>query len=338
MTQFTGDSLDEYTDLYERYGGYVTARYENDRSAARRKRGAKRWLQFCADNDVDPYAATGTDAENYIESVLELADTSVGSLYDSLTMFYEWAMRKPEFDIPENPTAEIDLEQDFGIKQTAAEYIKHLDGDRDDVKALPKVRVERLFGHGGNPEIRNELILRLLWETAIRSSELATARIADVNLASNELEVDSAKLNPRDHPDLNRRKVFYSDETARLLRMWRDHARHDLSPYAGDSEYLLLTHQSKKMRPSHISRIVKEAAKDAGEQEPMYEDQNGNTRWLITAHRLRHSRISYLANKEDAMNLPSLRRLAGHAKIETTMSYIHTDWDTVRREYMKATR
>jgi len=36
------------------------------------------------------------------------------------------------------------------------------------------------------------------------------------------------------------------------------------------------------------------------------------------------------------IGLEDARRMAGHAKLETTQSYIHTDWDGVQRSFRAA--
>jgi integrase/recombinase XerD len=56
----------------------------------------------------------------------------------------------------------------------------------------------------------------------------------------------------------------------------------------------------------------------------------------ITIHRLRHS---YATQKlRDGVSLPSVRKLLGHKNIQTTMRYVETDLDTVKRELLEARR
>ena len=56
----------------------------------------------------------------------------------------------------------------------------------------------------------------------------------------------------------------------------------------------------------------------------------------ITIHRLRHT---YATQKlRDGVSLPSVRKLLGHKNIQTTMRYVETDLDTVKRELLEARR
>lgn len=338
MAKFEGDDLTDLEDVWETYTGHVVGKYDSRITADRRSRGCKSWLFWCEETNTDPFDADENDVRNYIDDQMHLADTTVASHFDSVALFYEWLSRK-DFPTDSNPTIGVDLEDEWDLDRDASEYVKVLDDEgKDHLIALSPDRVGEMFGEAPSPSFRNELILHLLWDTAVRSVELADAKLRNVDTDNQTMWVKSAKLNRHDHPDLYRRQVMYTTETARMLDMWMDRVRANHSPHAGSSDYLLLTNQSEQMRSSHISRIVKKAAHNAGIQEPMYTDANGNTRWLVTAHRLRHSRLTELANGEDRMSIPALRRFAGHAKVETTLSYVHTDWDEVAEQYRSATR
>jgi integrase/recombinase XerD len=103
-----------------------------------------------------------------------------------------------------------------------------------------------------------------------------------------------------------------------------------------ESPYLFVGEQGSQLEPSTISRIVKKAAHNADIQEPLVRDTDGSVQqWLYTAHRLRHSRITHLANETD-LDLNYLRMMAGHAKVETTLTYVETDWDVARSSYFDA--
>lgn len=337
-----GLSVDRYADVWDRYCGHVVAMYDNANTAARRRAGSKNWLAWCEQTTTDPFAADEDDIRRYVDDHLTLADTTISSHFDSVSLFYEWLSRQDEGG-DGNPTTEIVIEDEWDINRSASQYVQVLDDDgKEHLIALAPDRVRELFGHAPNPNFRNELIIRLLWDTAVRSVELANVRIRDVDLDKRAMWIDSAKLNRHDHPDLHRRQVRYTPETARMLEMWLDRGREAECPYVDDADdpdgYVFVTDQTAKMRPSHISRIVKRTAHNAGIQEAMYTDSAGKTRWLVTAHRLRHSRITNLANGVDRMGVPALRRLAGHARVKTTMAYVRTDWSEVGEQYRHATR
>lgn len=331
--------LEDYHDLYEDYSELALDKYANKSATQeRRRKGVRYYLQWCSENDVDPVSAGEDDIKQYIRYMMgDMSDTALASRYSSVSMFYEFLVNFGSGDgysLDENPTADVSIENPpFDLQPQSPEYVKVLRREgKENVKALPKERIEQLFGNGGEPEIRNELILRLFWQTGLRADELSRVKVDNIDLRNREIRIRSAKLNPQDHPALYHRYVYYQSNLDELMETWINHGRPGLSPYADDSPYLMLSHQSEQLNPGTLSDVVKEAAHRAGIQEPMYEDAKGDTRWLVTAHRIRHSAISYWAN-ELGMNITSIRRMAGHAKLETTKNYITTSWDEVARDY-----
>lgn len=327
-------------DLYEKA---ARRRYDKKKTINRRIKGVKYWSEWCEDNGVDIKDPSEDDYYIYVTEIIDegLTDTTVGSYASSVSMLYQWMEKTPrvdEYDGP-NPTANVDIAQ-FGVNRNTSEYVQILRSDSESEKmALSKERVEKLWQHAGSPSVRNELIIRLLWDTGLRCGELSEVRLANVDVDNKELRIQSAKLNPSQ--ELYNRTVYWTDKTNFVLKQWLRYARDDL--YRGDSEYLLVTQQSPQMRPSHISRIVKQAAFRADEegdyddqiQEWLYDDANGNSRWLVTGHRLRHSAISYWVNDLE-MRLHEARMLAGHEQISSTMRYVTTSWEQVQSSYRSA--
>jgi site-specific recombinase XerD len=124
------------------------------------------------------------------------------------------------------------------------------------------------------------------------------------------------------------------DELDLLMRRWES-KRSDADPDE-ESPYLFIGEKETQLNPSTISRIVKDAAHNADIQEPLVRDTDGSVQqWLYTAHRLRHSRITHLANKTN-LNLNFIRMMAGHAKLETTIDYVDPDWEKARTSYFDA--
>lgn len=132
--------------------------------------------------------------------------------------------------------------------------------------------------------------MRLLYQTGVRSVELANIRLADIDFGKRKIRITSAKANAGDENHI--RYVYYHENLDYLIRKWVEKQRQSYA-LAADSDYLFLTQQKPNMQPSYISWIMKEQAKEAGVNEPFTEDANRNTRWLVTAHTLRHSMASH---------------------------------------------
>ena len=105
-----------------------------------------------------------------------------------------------------------------------------------------------------------------------------------------------------------------------LLDQWLDHGGRAAFGPAAESNHLLLTNESEKMKRS-VGTVVKKAAENAGIQDVMYVDVRDHERVRISPHTFRHgSALQYL--KEDAMDLRTLQKHLGHKSIEVTQIYL----------------
>lgn len=325
----------EYKEYQDRYGGWVTANVERDTTIERLKSGSKAWMAWCSENDIDPLEVSEDDVKLFILEMVEegYSDTHITRSTASVSKFYHWLITSPrESGIDRNPTAGISLPQDFNIKNTS-NYVRvvHKEG-RPDIIAPPRDEVLKVCNHApgkrGHSLERNELILKLMWQTALRSDEMSRIRTDNVDLEEREIRIRSAKLNKDDHPDLYIRRVWWEPDLDYLMH--RHHSQQDAEYFFTD------TNGDEPLEPPTISRLVKDAARDAGMQEPLSMDVNGKVaQHLWTGHRFRHARISYIANETD-MGINHLRMMAGHAKVETTLDYVHSDWDAARSSYFQA--
>lgn len=317
--------------VFDTYMGWMTTHTENRNTIERLRSGSKRWLSWCQDEGIDPLDVTGDDVVMYISFLVEedYAETTISRSFASVSKMYHHIDLHPRMEDVDNPTVGIELGRDFDISNTA-KYKVH--GGKDDNYVTPsKEEVEKVLAHppGNNTKLRNRLILNLFWQTALRSDELSRVKAKNVDFDEREIRIRSSKLNPEDHPKLFRRYVWWEPSLDYLMKRWwnlRD----------GDSEYLLHGERGGQLDSAYLSRIVKRAAELAGIQEPLTRDRNGDVhQYLWTGHRMRHARISYLANKTD-MDLHLVRMFAGHAKLETTMTYVEPDWDETRDQYRAA--
>lgn len=358
--------LDEYGDLYDLYGGWVTTNAEKTTTIDRLKAGVRAWLHWCENydrRDVDPPNASENDVRAYIQwcQGQGFADTTISRRVASVSKYYHHLKLDVEADwnLERNPVAFINLREDYKIKNQS-DYVRVLDREgREDIIAVDPGSIKKLVQHvpGERPETRtrNELIIRLLWQTACRADELSRIREGNVDMKSREIKIRSSKLNRVDHPDLYNRRLWWEPNLDMLLSRWLNSHRSKLSKYAEAKEaedddddgwdassYLFVTTHGPQIDPKTVSRVVKRAAHNAGIQEPLVRAPDGSVeRWLYTGHRLRHSRITHLANdvnNGEGMDLDALRRMAGHARFDTTLDYVQSNWQVARERFRSATR
>lgn len=331
----TGD----HKELHEKYCAFLN-RSGKSTTLQTRESCLRQWMVHCQEQGVSPKTAEERDVREFVDRNLHKADTMIASLLSTVSVFYIWACNRDYCET--NPAENVSLDDtDYNhIDPQTSQKVKVLQrrGDTDNaVVAIPPEDVQKIFEHPGSPAIRNELVMRLLYQTGVRSVELCNIRLSDIDFGKREIRITSAKANPGDENYI--RYVYYHENLDYLMREWVKKQRRSYKP-AADSEYLFLTQQKPQMRPSYISRIVKEQAKEAGVNEPIGEDANGNTRWLVTAHTLRHSMASHSANgthpadpSEDGIPVHMLAKVLGHRKLDTTMQYVSTDWDQIGKVF-----
>lgn len=334
---------DEYSKFFDDYAVFVTINSRKESSTERLKAGVKAWLHWCQENDVQPFEATEDDVRSYIKAMqlAKHAETTITRRVASVSKYYHFLLTDPDTDASRetNPTRDVNLRRDYDItNQSEYVHVLHQEG-RDDIIAIEYEDIQPIFDHvpgkRAATKTRNKLICMLFWQTAARSDELSRVRSNKIEWDNREITIRSAKLNRKDHPKLYQRRVWWEENLDYLMLRWKQ-KRSEFDP-DGSSPYFFVTENGSQMNPSYMSRIVKKAAHNAGVNEPLVKDENGDVKqWLYTAHRLRHSRITHLANDPINMNLNSLRMMSGHASFDTTLTYVKADWGTARNAYFEA--
>lgn len=333
----------------------------SDSTVTTRRREVRYWLAFCEENNITPLEAETSDVKAYIQENSDLADTTRGSYYRSVQSFYSIVENDQLHDRLELVNAHpckdrdtIDLKGDYGIHENRSEYRRqHTKAARapssareteGNVLALPPSDARELFNHvpGKTPEtrLRNEILLRLSWYTGCRSDELSRMRIERINWDDCSINIRSAKLNAKEHPNLVRRDVIFPAAFRLQLRNWCERVRHAFSAAAPPEEgRILVTTHSGEMQPTQINAVIKEAARSAGVQRPLRppdptSDQEVKE-WFVTSHRIRRSAITHWVNDVDELDIHQVRRLAGHARIEQTMQYVEPDDEQLVIDYQR---
>lgn len=146
-----------------------------------------------------------------------------------------------------------------------------------------------------------------------------------------DVDWEEQSIQIRDKKTNSYRKVWFGEQTRTVLYdEWVELDRETTGKHGSDSEYLFLTTHNPQMRSSHVSRIVKESADEAGINEVLYQDKNGKDRWKITGHTLRHSMASYHANVLETP-IHQIKTMLGHSSIDTTMKYVKEDEQAIAK-------
>jgi integrase/recombinase XerD len=164
-------------------------------------------------------------------------------------------------------------------------------------KRLPRVLTEegfRRFYHAVDraADVQHALMLRLLFYTGVRVSELCNIQVADVDLDACKVRINSGK-GGKD------RFVLFGKSFATALRTHL--AAHP------KSRWLFQTRRHAKYSPRRVQQIVKQYATAAGV--------------AATPHTFRHQAITWLT--KSGMADAELQLITGHSRRETLAVYQH---------------
>ncbi|ELY34881.1 site-specific recombinase xerd [Halalkalicoccus jeotgali B3] len=202
---------------------------------------------------------------------------------------------------------------------------------KEDVSYLPPTGIEELANNVPKPRMRNELLIRLCYQTGLRRKELVKLKLSDGTWHSYGRP---RKITIRSENAKNgkRRVVGYQPSLDLLLDQWVSTIRPSLA-MATQSEYLFPSNRSKHLSGQQFNSIVKKSAKNAGIQSVKAVNKSGEARSSITAHTLRHSFA--MAAVEKGWNLYVLKNALGHSSVEITEMYLHEDEKEVLTNYRR---
>ena len=155
-------------------------------------------------------------------------------------------------------------------------------------------------------QLRDRVLLRLLYYGALRVSEVCGLRIEDVDVLERVLCVRHAET-PHGRPKEQKERIVPIDpETVNMLVAYAGKRR--------EGPFFTITIRQAQ-------RVVKAAARAAGIP----------TWRRVTPHKLRHSFAVHWVKRGG--DIERLRRILGHTQLDTTKIYLQFDFKDVQDEY-----
>lgn len=305
------------------------------------------WMELMAEHASGDYMKEPLEADegDVYDYFSWLSNTQWGintkkSYFAAVQRFYKWMEQTGKGEDITEPHS-ID---DFTLDPGALEKERQRTVSGDDRFWLPAEDVEKLWMPDNVPTPRTmwELAFKLMWYTTARSRAICEIKIDNIDREEGMIVIPNLK--PGDDDAVFRKVLYPVDRIEPLLVDWLDRGRREtLGSHARESsEYLFPSlewprkeNKEIKLRPSFLSKKVKKAAKNAGVNDVDAKDVRGYEHWEVTAHTIRHSAITYLANETD-IPIHMVKKQAGHSKLDTTLSYIHDDEAAFKREFDKA--
>lgn len=206
----------------------------------------------------------------------------------------------------------------------------------DDIHWLPQEDIQKLID--GAKNLKNRLVIELLWNTGCRPSEVARMKKRRVTRDSRSIRVETSKR------DNHTRTVFYSRSMRRTMREWLDRGGRASMAFASESPFLVVGYNTPGVQARQINEIVRMAADEAGIQEVMIptagEDGEGNPieNNRVVPKTLRHSFAVHSVRGVKRSGTPPidierLSRIMGHSSLESTREYLKFRTSDLRDAY-----
>lgn len=282
-----------------------------------RRRDLRKFNEHLEAEGLEVMEVESWDVHNHLrQQGQEYADATVKSEYSSVKLLYDFLTGvrgvMEEDDHPVEDLSRADYTGN-GVSKHTEDGLVYV--TREEVEAM----CENVL-----PEqaLRDELIIRLMFQTGVRRGEVVDIKVDDVDRDERAISIQDSK------DSTEHRSVFYQPSLDLLLNQWIDGGYRDAQ---SPSEYLFPTNASEKLSKTRLNTRIRKAAESAGIQEVMYEDAAGNKHYRITAHALRHGHA--VEALKSGLDIKWVQEQMGHSKLETTEQYLQVLDKDVREAY-----
>jgi len=275
MRNYSPRTIKKYEQTIQRFARYAWVRQQTGRDPFDEVELDSATL----DANVNVSSALVTDFFSYLTERRDYKPKTLHRMISTLSSFYRYLYTQGV--VVANPMLGVERPR---IKNQELKYLKHS-------------QVIRLLRSIENK--RDKLIVRLIYATGVRVSELCAINVEDIDFEEQTIRVKGKgdKI----------RTVFVDEETLG-----------EIDEFIGNKIEgpLFVGQQGNHISPRTVQHIFKENAPDG-----------------ITPHKIRHSYASELYRR--SKNLRVVQENLGHSSIKTTEIYLHTDLEERKRVYQQ---
>lgn len=170
-----------------------------------------------------------------------------------------------------------------------------------------------IYDYSNPTNIRNHLIIELLYSTGIRVSELVNIKIKDINFFDNSIKI-LGKGNKE-------RIVLFGDYAKDVLKIYLNEARPTFVKKTA-TDFLILNCFGTQITTRAIENIIKDC------------NENLALKNKVTPHTIRHTFATDLLN--NGADIKTVQELLGHSSLSTTQVYTHITNERLKSVYLKA--
>ncbi|MDD1660592.1 MAG: tyrosine-type recombinase/integrase [Methanomicrobiales archaeon] len=275
MRNYSERTIDSYEAVLRRLVHYLWLRGNTDPY-----RVVFYWKDLASartDTPVEADTMLITDFLSFLTSLRTYRPSTIHRIISTISSFYRFLTA--QHAVPQNPIPGIERPR---MKEKELVYLKH----SQVLELLASIT-----------DLRDRLVIRTIYATGVRVSELCSITFDDINFASQTIRVKGkgGKI----------RIVFIDPETLEELR-----------GFIGDrTTGPLFPGQSGRPVSARTVQMIFRKYAPAG----------------ITPHKLRHSYASELYTRSH--NLRVVQENLGHSSLKTTEIYLHTDLDERKKVY-----
>lgn len=274
-----------YLEVEANYSKNTINSYEND---------LNKFEEYYKNKDL--LKITSKDIEKYIQTLSDLAPTTVSHNISSLKTFYSYFLKQGR--ISNNPTDGIKSPK-LGIHLPTYLTV-------DEVNKLLDIEVTDAFSS------RNKAILELMYATGLRISEVISLEFKNVDYDECIIRVMGKGSKERIVP--------VNDYAIKYLKEYIDNYRLELVKNEINN-YIFLNNHGRMLTRQGIFKMIKNYA------------ALKNIKKTIGPHTLRHTFATHLL--ENGADLRVIQELLGHSDISTTQIYTHLTKEALHNEYKK---
>lgn len=280
----------------------------------------RKYQSWLDEQDLTPLEASKRDIHRFLrEQSQQYASGTAKNRYFVLKKFYDYWETWDA--IEDNPFEDLEAKTYTNSKGSKKSR-------QADVVYVTPDEKEAMCEHVPSPQFKNEFIIRLLWQTGLRRGEVVILETDNIDREERAIRVWSPKVEKW-------RTVFYQPSLDFYMNQWLDGGLRNQYLSAKESPYLFPAERAEHHRGNYVNVTVREAAKNAGINEVMYEDSGGNKRYRITAHALRHGHAVHALKQ--GIDIKTVCDHMGHESIDVTEKYLQLIDDDVKEAYRRFT-
>jgi integrase/recombinase XerC len=287
------DAFRDYLSLEKKYSSHTITAYCNDINSF------ESFNKIHFDQENIERVNYG-QIRNWIVSLVDdsVSNVSVNRKIASLKAFYKFLLK----------TKQIEVSPLLKHKALKIPKIIQIPFSEKEMTAV----LDQMQNTVGFEEVRNKLIIDLLYATGVRRAELIHLKMDNVNLSSSTIKVLGKRNKERILPVL----PIISDQFSLYVK-----ERNSLVGIV-DNNYFFLTKKGLKLNESFVYRLINSYFSTVSEKVKK------------SPHILRHTFATHLLN--NGADLNSVKELLGHSSLASTQVYTHNSLAELKNIYKDA--